>query len=273
MMENSIHMLASVSGGQMNSFIITTGEGGVIVIDGGYETDTDNLIAHLKQITGQPIPHIDGWFLSHAHSDHITAFVDIVNNRWRELDIDTVYYNFPSIQFFEKNEAPRADRIKEFYRLLPVFSDKICIITQGDRYEIKGALFDVLYTTDPAFTHNAANNSSSVFRMTLGGKTTLFLGDCGIEAGNKLLSLYGHELKSDYCQMAHHGQAGVTREVYEAIAPTGCLWCTPLWLWDNDAGLGFNTHTFQTVAVRGWMKELGVAEHYVTKDGDQVIRL
>ena len=34
-MKNSIHMLASVDGGQMNSFIVTTEGGAVIVIDGG----------------------------------------------------------------------------------------------------------------------------------------------------------------------------------------------------------------------------------------------
>ena len=33
-MKNSIHMLAGVDGGQMNSFIITTEGGHVIVLDG-----------------------------------------------------------------------------------------------------------------------------------------------------------------------------------------------------------------------------------------------
>ena len=61
--------------------------------------------------------------------------------------------------------------------------------------------------------------------------------------------------------------------MYEAIAPTGCLWNTPQWLWDNDVGKGFNTHVFNTVYTRGWMEELGVREHYVIKDGDQTLVL
>ena len=104
-------------------------------------------------------------------------------------------------------------------------------------------------------------------------KTVMFLGDLGWDAGAKLLSMHGEKLKSDIVQMAHHGQNGVERDVYEAIAPSACIWCTPLWLWNNDAGKGYNTHVFKTIIVRGWMDELGVKEHYVAKDGDQTILL
>ena len=272
-MKNRIYMLNSVSGTQMNSFIITAEDGKVIVIDGGFRCDAENLINHLIDITGDKTPHIDAWFLSHAHCDHIDAFMEIIENKPDSLTFDRVYYNFPSVKYFEAYETHEAHTVDEFYKLLPLFAEKACIVSQYDRYEIGAAVFDLLYSPDPDFTHNAVNNSSIVFKMSLGGKTALFLGDLGIEGGNKLLRLHGDKLKSDYCQMAHHGQNGVTREVYEAIAPTGCLWCAPKWLWDNDAGKGFNTHVFQTVAVRGWMEELGVKENYVIKDGDQVVDL
>ena len=66
-MENVMYMLDSTSNRQMNSFIVTTKEGGVIVIDGGYEFDAEKLIGKLKEITGKAVPHIDGWFFTHAH--------------------------------------------------------------------------------------------------------------------------------------------------------------------------------------------------------------
>ena len=94
-----------------------------------------------------------------------------------------------------------------------------------------------------------------------------------MEEGDALLALYGDGLQSDYCQMAHHGQNGVEKRVYDAIRPTGCFWCTPLWLWENDIGKGYNTHVWKTVTVRGWMDELGVTEHYVMKDGDRTLTL
>lgn len=270
-MENVLYMLAPAKGAQMNSFIIRTSDEKIIVIDGGYRNDAEKLLCKLKEITGEEKPHIDGWFLSHAHADHIEAFMELVENYEGKFSFDKVYYCFPSFQYFEKYESDCAYTVAEFYTLLPKFAEKACTITQDDRYEIGSAAFDILYTADPAFKNNAVNNSSTVFRMTLCGQTVLFLGDAGIEAGRKLLTMYKDKLKSDYCQMAHHGQNGVEREVYAAIAPRAALWCTPQWLWDNNVGKGYNTHIFKTVIVREWMNELGVKENYVIKDGDQRI--
>ena len=272
-MENVMYMLDSTSNRQMNSFIVTTKEGGVIVIDGGYEFDAEKLIGKLKEITGKAVPHIDGWFFTHAHDDNISAFNKIMEENKGEVTFDRVYYNFPSTQFFDNYEPTEAHALKKFYANLPKFVDKICIVYQSDVYEVAGAKFEYLYTADPVYKFNCINNSTSVFRITLGGKTVLFLGDLGVDAGKKLLAMHGGALKSDIVQMAHHGQNGVDFDVYEAIAPSCCLWCTPDWLWNNDAGLGYNTHCFKTIEVRGWMEKLGVKEHYVTKDGDQIIKL
>ena len=74
------------------------------------------------------------------------------------------------------------------------------------------------------------------------------------------------KLCADYVQMAHHGQGGVEKDVYEEIAPKACFWNTPGWLWDNR-------DIFKTLIVRGWIEELGITENYVLKDGLQVIEL
>ncbi len=74
-------------------------------------------------------------------------------------------------------------------------------------------------------------------------------------------------------QIAHHGQNGVTKQFYEAVNPKGCLWGTPDWLWNNDIGQGYNTHSYKTIEVRGWMTELGVKEHYIMMNGTQILEL
>jgi hypothetical protein len=99
------------------------------------------------------------------------------------------------------------------------------------------------------------NNTSVVFMLTLGGKKMLFLGDAEPEEGERLLTLYKgtDKLKADYVQMAHHGQGGVEREVYEEISPKACFWCAPGWLWDNDAGGGFTTTSSRpSPSAAGW---------------------
>lgn len=271
--QNILHFLANQTPQQMMSFIIETEDDKVIVIDGGTAGDAPHLLQTLREVTGSEKPVVDAWFLTHSHLDHTGALIRLLQESPDAFAIRTAYYNFPSVQFLERNESIFAEDFRSFRRAQPLLASVAETITQGDTYTVGAARFDILYTTDPAFTNNAGNNSSAVIRMTLAGQTVLFLGDLGVEGGRKLLGLYGDALKSDFVEMAHHGQNGVERDVYAAIAPRACLWCTPQWLWDNDAGKGYNTHTWQTVIVRGWMRELGVHCHFVNKDGDHHIAL
>ena len=51
----------------------------------------------------------------------------------------------------------------------------------------------------------------------------------------------------------------------------GVLLEHPKFLWENDAGLGYNTHGWKTIEVQGWMAEIGASEHYVMMNGDQSV--
>ncbi len=258
---------------QMMSYIATDELGNVVVIDGGQAFNKEYLIKTLQEITGAKKPVIKAWFLTHAHSDHIEAFLSVVEDENERVEIENVYYHFPKESFIESYEPSESYTVKAFYKALPLFEKKARVINAGERISIGKMHFEILQVFDESETVNAINNSSTVFRLTVNGKKILFLGDAGIEAGNRLLKSYKSALKSDICQMAHHGQRGVTKEVYEAISPSVCLWDTPDWLWENDAGKGYNTHVFLTVEVRRWMQEMGVKTHYCTKDGTNVLYL
>lgn len=274
-MKNAIYQLNSVTNTQMNSYIITTADGHVVLIDGGFRQDADNLLSYLRNLTGQEIPHVDAWFMSHAHKDHISCFNEIVEKHWDKLSVDHIYYNFPSVQYCAREGRGYDRAVEEFLLNVPRFADKIVTVYGFDTYDFGEAHIDILYSPNSEIQCNFVNNSSVVFMLTLGGKKVLFLGDAGVEEGDHILALYAgtDKLKADYVQMAHHGQNGVEKRFYEAVAPTGCLWCTPDWLWNNDAGKGYNTHCFRTIEVQGWMAELGVKEHYIMMNGTQVIEL
>ncbi len=258
---------------QMMSFVIQAREDCLIVIDGGNETDAEYLLEYLRTLGGAK-PVIAAWFLTHAHADHIDAFMKIMNENPDSVEILGLYCSFPPAEYIEQYEAHEAHTVREFGALMPSLGIPVTVMREGDDYVFDQVSFKVLYTFDPSYTFNAINNSGTVLRMESGGQSVLFLADIGIEAGNKLLRMYSaEELKSDFVQMAHHGQSGVTREVYKAAAPSACLWCTPQWLWDNNAGKGYDTHTWQTIIVQGWMNELGVRHHFVTKDGTHAIVL
>jgi beta-lactamase superfamily II metal-dependent hydrolase len=110
-------------------------------------------------------------------------------------------------------------------------------VQEGEKIIIDGVEFEVLLVPDVKRViamgndsrrfpgkNNWANDTSIVTRCTIGGKTVMFMGDCGQNEGVLLLEKYGDALKSDFCQMAHHGQDAVDKPVYAAIRPDVCLY-------------------------------------------------
>ncbi|MBR3863518.1 MAG: MBL fold metallo-hydrolase [Clostridia bacterium] len=277
-MKNAIHMLYGGPNERkddlLNSFIFTTDQGTVIVVDGGHSFDLPHLTKRLQEITGEQKPHIDGWILTHLHEDHVEAFLSMLETCPDSFEIDKIIYGaMTDISWAAKDGPATVRTFLNFYRPLPTFKQKSHSPVVGETFFIKEIKFEILHTAGAQLRVNNCNNNSLVFKATWGGKSALFLGDCEVEAGNKLLERWGLTgvLKADICQMAHHGQCGVDFPVYQAISPEICLWPTPKYLWDNDLGKGYNTFTFKTIEVQGWMKSLGVKSNYVIKDGDQVL--
>ena len=137
----------------------------------------------------------------------------------------------------------------------------------GDTFDFGSFGFKILYS--PAndnynFTGNEAvnfNNLSLVIKMTTSEKSVLFLADAGVGAGEWLIdNASATDLKADVVQMAHHGQAGVNQNVYQAIDPDVALFNCDKAVYENTSG------RLQTLVVRGWMEELGTT-NYVSKDG------
>ena len=267
MYKNTIHMLRSVTDTICDSFIITTGDGKVIAIDGGYKTETDNFIGYLKKVTGSEKPHIDVWFLSHPHDDHCQVFLEIAENRPDEVTFGRVYANFPEGSFYEGVDKWGVIIANEYRRLLPRFADRARELHEGDVFSVGEAKFTVFYTFNPEW--KSVNDASTVMRMDLGGKSVMFTGDAATKPGNYVVGKYGDGglLHCDYCKMSHHGQGGVGRNFYEAVSPKVCLWPTPSWVY---ASARPNLRTYET---REWVAGLGVEKEYRSFEGNAVIKL
>ena len=265
-MRTIIHQLTSQSHSQMMSYVIQTADDKLIVIDGGTPHDAEYLLDYVGKLS--PQTHIDAWILTHIHRDHVGAIIECYRNHADKFTVDAVYYNFPPAEVVDSCQGEHGAR--EFYDFT---YGTTYGLSENDILDFGTVKFKVLYSADFTIETNFINNTSTVLKMFANGKTMMFLGDLGIEGGNILLDTHHDEMKSDFVEMAHHGQNGVTFDVYKAIDPQVCFWDTPLWLWNNDAGQGYNTHVWQTVIVRGWMDELGVKHHYVTKDGTNVVEI
>ena len=266
MNQNAIHMLQSVENTICDSFIITTEDGKVIVIDGGHTAETDYFIEYLKSVTGQCVPHIDAWFLSHPHNDHVQVFYEVAENRTKQVTFDKVLLNYVPYELYEsRSQEEGMEMVSEFNRISKAFPEKVQILNTGDVFNIGAAKITVLYTPDESFID--VNEHSVIFRMDLGGTSIMFTGDAQVNAGNKALADWESTglIDCDICKMAHHGQDGVDRNFYEAVSPEICLWPTPTWVWDNTNG------NLKTLEVRAWMEELGVKKNYKAFEGSAVV--
>ncbi|MBQ8173951.1 MAG: MBL fold metallo-hydrolase [Clostridia bacterium] len=286
-MKTKLYMLTETSEFMM-SFVVLTQRGNAIVVDGGREED----MPLLRQYVGGR--RIEAWILTHPHSDHIGGFVsEMRKNGGADFDVGRVYYCFPDYEeFVKKPNVPDRDyflsdlneMLPAFLDAEPLFVDRAHIVRQGERITVDEVLIEFLYTGRDGLYTNPINDYSLVFKLTAPGKSVLFLGDLGPEGGEALLSESRGKLKADLVQMAHHGHMCVGREVYEAVAPTACLWCAPRWLYEEEQIPPYladreklrrmgRERMFGTALTRRWMDELGVATHYVTADGTQEIEL
>ncbi len=264
-----IYQIAQQSHKQMMSYLIVSKTGKLIVVDGGTEDDAGYLLRLMKEVSGLEKPHISAWFITHAHSDHLDALMKLYRENSGALTLDRIYHHLPDPEFVRENEPFSYHTIGRYISMAEHFYSHETILFKGDTVTVDDISFEVLYTVDTSFTNNALNNSSAVFRMTADNVSVLFLGDLGLEGGEKLLATNPPEkIKSDIVQLAHHGQSGVGYSVYETAAPQLAMWCTPLWLWENNQGSkGPGTGPWRIDETRRWLDRLGVKEHIIAKDG------
>ena len=90
-----LHFLKSMAD-TINTSLIFESEGALAVFDGGYVCETEYLHEYLLGLGG----HVDAWFLTHAHNDHVNALYDMLD-KYDDIQVDKVCYNFPSDEWLK----------------------------------------------------------------------------------------------------------------------------------------------------------------------------
>jgi len=260
---------------QMMSYLITTPNGKLVVIDGGLRGDADYLTEKIHEF-GSVVSH---WIITHVHSDHYYALLEIAESpHLRGIVIEKLCYNFPPKEWIYEAEPQYEKDNRVFFDVLPQFKNIAYILEEGEKINVDGMIIDIMKIPDdymdydPGYTGGSTvNDTCVVFRIIFpNGKKALFLGDLGYRAGQKLAERFGKVLQSEIVQMAHHGQNGAGEDVYKLVKPEVCMWTAPMWLYDNNLWHRdkrrknhFDSHHFKTVEVRRWMEKLGVRHHAV----------
>ena len=246
-----------------NSYVFRTRGGKVIVMDGGFPAEAFTLRGFLGALGNE----VEAWFISHPHDDHMGALRDILRDP-QDLKIRHIYHSKVTDAVIDA-EPTEAQKCREFYALLEHSDIPVTDIQQpGHTYAFDDMQLKIL-SVATGLTVNPYNNNSMIMRVWDKRKSLVFLGDAGVECGDLCLkSPYGADLDCEYLQMAHHGQNGCSEEFYRSIRFRACLWPTPMWVWNNDTGHGFNTAHLKTCETRLWMDRIGIKEHHVSvRDG------
>lgn len=203
------------------NYVITLEDGRYIVMDGGYSSNAGSrdderiynyLVEHNRRKDGKVI--IAAWFMSHPHGDHCGAFESFVSK----------YHDKVTLEYFiaNPNSLSMASDGSWYFKVLPG------LLTQMNAPLIKphtGQIVTFCNTElEVVFTHENlypgyiedSNNTSTVIRLRQNGYTALFTGDASVAACDKMVKLYGDELKSDIFQVNHHGHSGGTWALYDA---------------------------------------------------------
>ena len=214
--ENRITMLSI---GQGDCILLQEKGGHIFLIDGGSsdvkEAGKYRLIPYLKY---HGIRHIDGIFISHAHEDHYSASLELLQSSWG-ISVGTVFLS----EMAEENEAYAMLR-EAAYRS----GSRIAYIRQGDRIRSGGLSFLCLYPSGK-LTVTDENEASMVLYAALQGYTMLLTGDSTETCDTavvRAMKQYGIGM-ADCLKVAHHGaktssSAGLLSYVSPKLALISC---------------------------------------------------
>lgn len=228
------------------------------MMDGGVKGDAENLRKVIKSYGGT----VHQWWLTHPHSDHLGAMLDILRNP-DGIVVEEVYHSrFPDALL--NTESGSATAARALYEILDNSKtiNTTNLTNPGALYDVDGVMIKVLGVTNPELTMtqndtSPYNNSSIILRVWDDTKSFIFLGDAQEECGDKLLlnSRFSRYLTCDYLQLAHHGQQGVKESFYKFVSFKYALWPTPSWVFNPPA-----SSKLQTERTKEWLRKKGITD-------------
>ncbi len=181
--------------------------GKYVLVDSG--CNFDDGIAVVKKLKSYNVRQIDYIIVSHDHSDHAGGIYKILsdfsvgavvcsNGAFRDTD-ETLTQNVLSV----------ADE-----RVVPIIT-----ANAGDSLVLESAAFDFLWLNES----KDENDSSLVFKLTLGGKSFFFGGDISAAVEKRILKAC-IDVSCDVLKASHHGSStGNSEEFLDALKPAYCV--------------------------------------------------
>ena len=209
------------------SYVICTENKQFIVVDGGEnEEDARRLLALLKEVCPDTTPTVDLWIITHPHLDHYGALLAISRSKelWEQIKISKLCYQLPETPILPANSLSyqwEHDQMLELTRNLGI---PVKIPHTGNVWSIDGISIRFFFTPEDCMDRlKNINELSLIFRVTGKEKSVMFTGDAYERTTRLVAFRFWDELRSDYCQLAHHGLDGGSAEFYARVDATVAL--------------------------------------------------
>lgn len=225
------------------------GRGLIIRLPDGRFLNFDVYVANEKEVEfiyktlcGQNVlggkPVVAAWMFSHAHGDHVNAFIEILKKYGDQVEIQRVINGFPAeatytgknyMEYTMDNESKwMTFRSNEIKRLMDekMPNGKFTVAHTGQIFEYPGVTVEILFTAENLYRQQMfdSNMSSVVYRFHMHGGTLLALGDAVDTEAKIVRKIHGKELKSDVVIIAHHAHNGGDEELYHDVGAKVAIW-------------------------------------------------
>lgn len=254
------------SGSQGQFYTITSAKGELIIIDGGNPGNADQV----RRVIAENGNHVNTWILTHPHPDHIGAF-NLIWQQPEDIQIDSVYAIDLNYDNYKALAQPWDDFSQfELFNQLMQNEERLHYVHTGDEWELAGLKIQVLNAYDSLvtdqYTTDLANDGSMMFKVTNKEESMLFCADVGVNMSDEIMSHYAEELSSDYIQMGHHGNGGLSSEFYQKVHPKVAFFDAPEWLMHPED----DSHGWTTPQNSELMESMGAEVYYYATAPNQI---
>jgi len=200
-------------------YVITLADGSFVIIDGGWDSVADELFDTLKKLNGgEKNIVIRAWLMTHSHNDHYSCFMSFADKYADKVKLECFMLSPLSVLLQEGKDTYLNIEYKN--DVAKFKGAKSCYIYTGMFFEFGSVNAEILFAPDELYNSYVSDNyndASIVSRFYTDKCKALFLADAGDIPAYMLIAYYGDYLKSDICQVSHHGAEDCPLIIYRYI--------------------------------------------------------
>ncbi len=206
--EYTITQYSQANQAQGMCYTITDTEGHLIIIDGGFDMNSELVLNMIIDHDS----YVDAWIITHPHQDHVSVFNNLVNGDF-DFQIGTVYTIDLDYDYYESVVNDWDGGFEYYTAFLEALEQEdnvlnVQYVHNGDEYDLFGLdmkIFNAFELDNEYYLDDPANNGSMMFKLSGQEESILFCADVSYKLSDYLMETWGDELKADYLQVAHHG--------------------------------------------------------------------